>query len=94
MAINEVRQVLMNGMGLTRESIREETHRIISVTAERFLGNLLDSGVLGDILVSAANKHLLKKDIWAKTIQQYVEDAAKAAAREWIKDNLQIKKAE
>lgn len=34
---NEVRQVLMNEMGLTRESIREEIRSIVKETAESYL---------------------------------------------------------
>src|ERR1700759_3601056 len=35
---NRVRQVLMNELGLTRESVREEMTRIVADTIERALG--------------------------------------------------------
>lgn len=91
MAVNEVRQILMNEMGLTRESIREETRRVVEETAEKFLRGLLESGKLGEILVGAANRELQQKERYAKTLGGYVADSAQKAAREWIDDNVEIR---
>ena len=91
MAINEVRQVLMNEVGLTRESVREETREIVEKTAEKFLHSLLESGQLGRILVKAANEELQKSTRWAKTLAGFVEDGARAAGKEWIDANVEIR---
>ena len=91
MSTKEVRQVLMNEMGLTRETIREETRRIIQDTAEKFLSQLLETGELGKILVDASHNELRKKERYPKLLSQYVEDGAKAAAREWISNNVEIR---
>lgn len=93
MAVNEVRQVLMNEMGLTRESVRAETLEVVEKTAEKFLNSLLESGQLGRILVRAANEELQKSGRWAKTLAGYVEDGAKAAARDWIDKNVEIRRS-
>lgn len=91
MGANEVRNVLMNEMGLTRESIREETSRIVEKTVERFLSHLMESDQLGSILLRAANKELRAHDRYAKTMSGYVEDGARAAAKEWIAGNIEIR---
>lgn len=90
--INAVRQVLMNELGLTRESVREETIKIITETVDKLVLNMLDNGSFGDIVVKAANKHLYdnREQAWSKTIQDYISQAAKDAARDWINERITI----
>ena len=47
---NEVRQILMNEFGLTRESIREEASKIIRETMEHHMKNMEHQGVLQAIV--------------------------------------------
>ena len=49
MAINETRQIMMNELGLTKESIRKEAESIIQSTIEKHI----NSGRLDDIVRSA-----------------------------------------
>jgi len=92
MPIKEIRQILMNEMGLTRESIREETRKIVEEVATKFLNNLLDTGLLGSIIVSAADAELRRANgQWGNKLKDYVQISAKEAAGEWIKENLAFK---
>lgn len=87
--INEVRQILMNEMGLTREFIREETRKIIEETAEKYLRHLLERDELGEILLRAANKQLGQRN--AMNIEFFLRAGAKEAADRWISENVKIK---
>jgi tRNA isopentenyl-2-thiomethyl-A-37 hydroxylase MiaE len=91
MAKNEIRQVLMNEMGLTREMIRMETLEIVKTTVDKFLQSLLESGRLADLLIAAANKEMRSHDRYARSLSSYVEEGAARAAREWIKAHLEIR---
>jgi len=47
---NDVRQILMNELGLTRESIREEASQIIRETIAQHMKNLEHQGVIQSIV--------------------------------------------
>lgn len=47
---NAVRQVLMNELGLTRESVRQEVTEIVGSVCRAYLDNLMKSGYLEKII--------------------------------------------
>ena len=59
--VNEVRQVLMNELGLTREAIRAEINEVIEKTAEKYFKKLLEEGIFLKVLESVIDKEL-KRD--------------------------------
>ena len=56
--VNEVRQVLMNELGLTREAIRAEINEVIEKTAEKYFKKLLEEGIFLKVLESVIDKEL------------------------------------
>jgi len=88
--INEVRTILMNELGLTREIIREELRNIIQETAAKYIRNLMEENKFGKLLLRAADEEIYRQNKWAKTITGYVKDGAKEAASEWVKNNIKI----
>jgi len=90
--INDIRNVLMNEMGLSREFIRGETERVIAVTAEKHLCRLLQTGKLGEIMVAAVDAQTRKDHgSYKDYMQRIVRDAAYDAAKDWYQHNIIIK---
>ncbi len=73
MAVNEVRQILMNELGLTREGVRAEMRDIVRDCVDRHVGQL----DLRTILTEQINK-ALRVD-WSTTSEKQFKDAIKAA---------------
>ena len=53
---NAVRQVLMNELGLTRDSIRQEVTEIVTTEVAKAMTRLVDDGFLEKIVIAEFNK--------------------------------------
>ena len=87
---NEVRQVLMNELGLTRDSIRDECAGIIEKTVEKEIRRYIDSKVFQGLI-----EHLIRKaltnDPWdTNPIYRLVIKCATEQVNEFVKDNLKF----
>lgn len=90
---NRVRQVLMNELGLTRESVREEMMRIVSDTIERALNapdirdriTTIIEWKVGYALQRYGDTETLKKFVETQTVKE-----AEAQARELIRERIQV----
>jgi len=88
---NEVRQILMNELGLTRESIREEASKIIRETIAQHMKNLEHQGVIKElverefriIINGNGNKH-------RDSIKDMCRDAIVESVEKYIAGNLRV----
>jgi competence protein ComGF len=83
----EVRQVLMNELGITRELVREELRKIVEVEAAK----LVSQGHLERIVGEKFNE-LAKVNKWAgrESILPIIENAAKITAERFMRENLRF----
>jgi len=96
MAIDQVRQVLMNELGLTREVVRKEALDIIKPTVEKYINQLFAEGKFDPIILRAVdkclNEYTQKQDRspYGKHISDFVYAAAKRAMEEFVAKNIKI----
>lgn len=91
--IDQVRQVLMNEMGLTREMVREVTESIVRETVEKHINRILDNGKVLTALIEAANETLRResdKQFGGFTMEGLVRRAAKEVTEQFVKDHLRV----
>ena len=90
---NAVRQVLMNEMGLTRESVREEMQKIVAQEAAKAVATMVNEGHLGK-MVSEEFKKLLTMG-WGNggrsRVEEIVVTAAKAQAEKFVTEHFSLK---
>lgn len=89
---NQVRQVLMNELGLTRESIREMAHQLIKQEVEKTVNVMASTGVLDRIIHEALDTMLgrSRSRYGGTSVQTIVTNAVTDLANAWVKDNLRI----
>lgn len=95
----QVRQVLMNELGLTRESVRNEMVEVCAGVAEKFFARLLSDDKLEQVLIEAATAVLRREantPRWQSfpTFQELVKEAARSAATKFVSDHLRISTTE
>jgi polyhydroxyalkanoate synthesis regulator phasin len=89
--INSVRQVLMNELGLTRESVREEMKDIIDSVVEKQVNRLIDEGIL-ERMVERYIKNMYGPTM-NESIKLAVSSVSKSlfdAAKEKVNNSIQI----
>lgn len=87
---NQVRQVLMNELGLTRDAIREMARQLVEQEVGKAVNVLMSTGVIERIVKEKLDA-IIKGNKWdAPTIQNIVTAAAKEQAAEWVKNNVRI----
>jgi hypothetical protein len=89
---NTVRQILMNELGLTRDSVREEVRRITSETVERYF----KTGEFQKFLRDKINAQFItyrweNKDLFAAFVQKLTEQEIRAAVKTHVTDNFRVK---
>jgi hypothetical protein len=88
--IDQVRQVLMNEMGLTRESIKELAEKIVLETVDKHMESLEKSGKLTTIMREAFDAQYRGKDGHYDTFGRLMRDEAAKSAREFVKEHIKI----
>lgn len=88
---NEIRQILMNELGLTREVIREEMQKIIEAEASKVMSILVSQGHLERIVRNKFDE-LVKYNRWTKgnQIMSIVTNAAETEAKRFVQENLRF----
>lgn len=87
---NAVRQILMNELGLTRESIREETAAIIAEAVAKHVSFLTSSGQLERIVKEQFDKLLQKDRCDSSALRTICVEAAKKEVEKFIQANLRF----
>lgn len=67
--INEVRQIMMNELGLTRESLRNMAQTLVEETVDKHIKNMIASGYV--------EKHVAKSVEAALRVGSYSSDSMK-----------------
>jgi hypothetical protein len=89
---NEVRRILINELGLTREYIRGICDDIIKDTILKYMSNIVEKDLI-EKLVSQEIKVLASgggRVSSRYSIQTIVEQEAQAQVKEFVKNNLKI----
>lgn len=88
---NAVRQVLMNELGLTRESIREEADKIVASAVEKHVTNLMNQGFLERIVTAKFDALVRGTSAWGPDkVTQIVVEAAKKETEKFVRDHLRL----
>lgn len=84
---NTVRYILVNDMGLTRESVRKQADDIVSQCVNAHMSKINIEQAAAD-----AVKYTLAKEAWnhRRSVLEMVKEAAQRKAAEWVKENVQI----
>ena len=89
--INQVRQILTNEMGLTRETIRDIAQHLIEREAEKTVNAMLANGVLDKLVEKAVNKKLSANRYERDALGRLIRTAAAEQVKGWLAANLQFK---
>jgi hypothetical protein len=91
---NQVRNILMNELGLTRESIRAEVEKIVRETVEKKLKEMVAFDSIDFIVEQAVSRefdNMARKVPWEKNVvRSLIEDASKDAAEAFVEENIKI----
>jgi len=89
---NKVREVLVNELGLTRESVREDAHQFIARVLERYINRLAAEGKIEEMLRQIVEQNF--RDAWGRSgkdvVNDYAHRAIQAAAAEIIREKFDI----
>jgi hypothetical protein len=88
---DQVRQILMNELGLSREVIRVIMEQIITDTVNRHMAALEDSGKLDKIVEGAFERKYNSPSSCYETFASLVRDAAKNAADKFVREKIRFK---
>lgn len=90
---DEVRQVLMNELGLTRESVRQLSEQIVTKTVETYMSGLISSGGLDKIVEEAFRSQYRDPKNQYIGFSETLKQAAKEAADKFVRERVIIKEA-
>lgn len=88
---NQVRQVLMNELGLTRESIRQLTVEIVTECVVKYIDNMEKSGHFQQIVEKAFDNKYRSNVTHYENFRHVLYVAAEHAARDFVNKNISIK---
>lgn len=86
---NQVRQVLMNELGLTRDAVRQITEEVVAQVAERKVEALLQEGKLEEMVMRAVAKQM-RKSAYGDPLEQVISQAILTAAKDYIREHVTI----
>lgn len=92
--INEVRQVLMNELGLTRELIRTEVEKIVKETMEKKINDMFSNGVFDRIIRNEIDNFIKNERSYPyeSKIKDIIYQAARERVEEFLNKNIKIEK--
>ena len=87
---NAIRQVLMNELGLTKETVREEMRKIVEVEAGKVVASMIAQGHL-ERVVSEEFRKLASNGRYDRSgIERMCAEAAKKEAETFVRENLKF----
>lgn len=92
---NQVRQILANELGLTRESVREMAREFVADTVEREIRRLVEGNDL-DRIIAGQFARLAEEDVkyGGTGLRARLERAMQSVINQWVRENIAIKQAE
>lgn len=87
---NQVRNVLMNELGLTRESIREMVEEIVGVAIKKHITLLLNSGHVDKAVTEYLNELTRESRFHGPTIRSMVREAMEKQVSEFVNSRIRI----
>ena len=91
---NAVRQILMNELGITRESIRAEVERLVADVVDCHIKNMADQGKIEKLVDEKFNTLLRVERANNRydhaTVTSLVVEAAKRRVEQFVKEQLRI----
>jgi len=89
---DQIRQVLMNELGLTRESIRDMVEKIVTDAVNKKMESLESSGGLNRIVEDAFVRKYHDDKRHFEKFGDVLRNAASKAAEKFIEDHVKISK--
>lgn len=86
--INEVRQVLMNELGLTRDSVRAMATTIVEQMVDRHVQQLISSGHVEKLVSRSVEQALRVGRYGQDSMKKLIADAAGKAFAEQVRADL------
>lgn len=87
---DQVKQILMNELGLTRESIRELVTELVNQTVEKHMRNLQENGALEKMFADAIDLHYRKANGRYDALHKLIQESAFIAASELVAKRVTI----
>lgn len=81
---NAVRQVLMNEMGFTRDTVRAEMHKIVEETVARAINRMLHEGLIERHVQREFERYIRENQWDTSAVRKLVVAAAEKCMREYI----------
>lgn len=88
--VNQVRQVLMNELGLDRTYIRSVVEEVVKETVVKHMNTLDERGILRGMVRDEFTKLCAKGRYEHEPIRALVLDQAKKQIEEFVRNNLKI----
>lgn len=88
---NAVRQILMNELGLSRESVREEMRKIVRDTAESYLRGDEFKHALDRILTAEVNRQLMQHTYDRERLKKLAEEGIQRAIADRFNISVTVK---
>jgi ribosomal protein S14 len=87
---NLVRGVIMQDLGLTRESIREMVEEIVGVAIKKHITLLLNSGHVDKVVTEYLNELTRESRFHGPTIRSMVREATEKQVAEFVNSRIRI----
>lgn len=87
---NQVRQILMNELGLTRDSVRKIAEDIVTKTVDRHMESLVSSGKLNQITEEAFQRKYRDPKYGYAEFKSLISEAAAKAAKQFVADAVVV----
>jgi len=86
---NAVRQTIINELGMTRQSIRDEVTATIQAEVEKAISTYLSSESFKDVILKTVNR-VLTKSTWyaADNVQKEVSAAINSEVAKFVQDEI------
>jgi hypothetical protein len=87
----QVRQVLVNELGLTRESVREQAREFVAPIVEAEVRRLIDQGGINELVRDCLARMSRERGATlGLSVRDMVRQEAEKAMRDWVAKNVRI----
>lgn len=88
---NQVRQILMNELGLTRASVREIALKIVATEVERYTQRLFEQGTIERMVQSEFKRVAKERGLESNVVAKKISEAAEREAAKWVRENVRLR---
>lgn len=87
---NQVRQVLMNELGLTRNTVRKEMQKIVQDAVKKEVSRLVNDRVMENMVHQEFIKLASEREYTSNIVKTYCRKALEEKAAEFVKHHVHL----